>query len=203
MSRNSSAPITYCSAPRWRRCLFALFVAMALALTGCSEEVAPDGPVGAPTTDQQAKVTHQKVRVRKPIPFATERIETSLLPKGETQVEVAGRPGVGVRVIRISTKFGKVIKRDIVNRFVKRDPVNRVLLVGTKVEPEPEPEAEPESSDDGCDPNYAGGCVPIASDVDCAGGSGDGPEYVDGPVRVVGSDIYDLNRDDDNIACDS
>ena len=54
----------------------------------------------------------------------------------------------------------------------------------------------------GCDPNYAGACVPIASDVDCAGGSGNGPEYVSGPVRVVGQDIYKLDRDGDGIACD-
>jgi hypothetical protein len=36
-----------------------------------------------------------------------------------------------------------------------------------------------------CDPNYSP-CVPIASDVDCAGGHGDGPAYVKGPVRVIG-----------------
>ena len=53
-----------------------------------------------------------------------------------------------------------------------------------------------------CDPNYANACVPVASDVDCAGGSGNGPEYVDGPVYVVGSDIYDLDRDGDGIACE-
>ncbi|CDO06895.1 hypothetical protein C1S82_26840 [Mycolicibacterium cosmeticum] len=53
-----------------------------------------------------------------------------------------------------------------------------------------------------CDPNYSG-CVPIASDVDCAGGSGNGPEYVQGPIQVTGRDIYDLDRDGDGIACDS
>jgi resuscitation-promoting factor RpfB len=53
-----------------------------------------------------------------------------------------------------------------------------------------------------CDPNYEGACVPIASDVDCAGGSGNGPEYVRGPVYVVGSDIYDLDRDGDGRGCD-
>jgi hypothetical protein len=53
-----------------------------------------------------------------------------------------------------------------------------------------------------CDPNYSGACVPIASDVDCAGGSGNGPAYVDGPVHVVGSDIYGLDRDGDGVACD-
>jgi len=52
-----------------------------------------------------------------------------------------------------------------------------------------------------CDPNYSG-CVPIASDVDCSGGTGDGPEYVAGPVDVLGSDIYRLDADHDGIACE-
>ncbi len=54
-----------------------------------------------------------------------------------------------------------------------------------------------------CDPNYRGACVPIASDVDCAGGSGNGPAYVQGPVTVVGSGIYDLDRDSDGVGCDA
>ncbi len=54
-----------------------------------------------------------------------------------------------------------------------------------------------------CDPNYAGKCVPIASDVDCAGGSGNGPAYVQGPVRVVGRDVYGLDRDNDGIGCEN
>lgn len=53
-----------------------------------------------------------------------------------------------------------------------------------------------------CDPNYVGACVPVASDVDCASGSGNGPAYVQGPVRVVGADIYDLDRDGDGVACE-
>lgn len=52
-----------------------------------------------------------------------------------------------------------------------------------------------------CDPNYSG-CVPIASDVDCAGGSGNGPAYVEGPVRVIGRDIYGLDADGDGIGCE-
>jgi hypothetical protein len=53
----------------------------------------------------------------------------------------------------------------------------------------------------GCDPNYSG-CVPIASDVDCAGGSGNGPAYT-GYTTVIGSDIYDLDSDGDGSACES
>ena len=52
-----------------------------------------------------------------------------------------------------------------------------------------------------CDPNYSG-CVPIDSDVDCSSGNGDGPSYVAGPVDVIGSDIYDLDRDSDGIGCE-
>jgi len=60
------------------------------------------------------------------------------------------------------------------------------------------PAPQPRSA---CDPNYTG-CVPVDSDVDCAGGSGNGPSYVAGPVRVIGSDIYGLDRDGDGIACE-
>lgn len=62
---------------------------------------------------------------------------------------------------------------------------------------EPAPEPEPE-----CHPSYEGACVPFASDVDCEGGNGNGPAYVRGPLRVVGPDVYDLDRDGDGIACD-
>jgi len=64
------------------------------------------------------------------------------------------------------------------------------------------PAPAPEQAPAGCDPNYAGQCVPIASDVDCAGGSGNGPAYTQGPVRIIGKDIYQLDRDGDGIACD-
>lgn len=53
-----------------------------------------------------------------------------------------------------------------------------------------------------CDPNYSGACVPIASDVDCAGGNGNGPAYVSGPVYIVGVDKYELDRDGDGKACE-
>lgn len=45
-----------------------------------------------------------------------------------------------------------------------------------------------------CDPNYDG-CVPIADDVDC----GD----LAGPVNVIAYDIYELDRDGDDRACEA
>jgi hypothetical protein len=65
--------------------------------------------------------------------------------------------------------------------------------------PTRKPSPKPQST---CDPNYSDGCVPIASDVDCGGGSGNGPAYFYGVARVVGVDIYDLDRDNDGWACE-
>lgn len=53
-----------------------------------------------------------------------------------------------------------------------------------------------------CNPNYSP-CVPNDPvDVDCKGGGGNGPSYVQGPVTVIGTDVYDLDRDGDGIGCE-
>ncbi|HET8862594.1 MAG TPA: hypothetical protein VFM94_05025 [Solirubrobacterales bacterium] len=63
-------------------------------------------------------------------------------------------------------------------------------------------EAEESEESSECDPNYSGACLdPYASDYDCEGGSGDGPEYT-GPVVVVGEDHYGLDSDSDGSACE-
>lgn len=54
-----------------------------------------------------------------------------------------------------------------------------------------------------CHPSYQGACVPVGvEDVDCAGGGGNGPFYVEGPIRVTGPDPYGLDRDGDGVACE-
>ena len=47
-----------------------------------------------------------------------------------------------------------------------------------------------------CNPNYAGTCIPPGiSDADCAGGTGDGPYFVqEKNIRVVGTDVFGLDR---------
>ena len=59
--------------------------------------------------------------------------------------------------------------------------------------------AEAESN---CDPNYSGACLnPASYDYDCAGGSGNGPDYT-GTVTVVGEDHYGLDADGDGVGCE-
>ena len=60
------------------------------------------------------------------------------------------------------------------------------------------------ASTGGCHPSYRGACVPIAEDVDCAGGTGNGPAYVaQKDIQVVGPDEYGLDADNDGIGCEA
>jgi hypothetical protein len=45
-------------------------------------------------------------------------------------------------------------------------------------------------------------CITPGDDVDCEGGSGNGPRYVDGPVYVSGSDPYGLDSNGDGVGCE-
>jgi hypothetical protein len=71
----------------------------------------------------------------------------------------------------------------------------------TTAPPPPPPPPTTAAPASNCTPGYDP-CVPQASDVDCAGGSGNGPEYVSGPVRVTGSDPYGLDADGDGLGCE-
>lgn len=80
----------------------------------------------------------------------------------------------------------------------KPKPKPKPTATPPKPKPVPKPAPKPAST---CDPNYSD-CVPVASDVDCAGGSGNGPAYLQGTAEVIGTDIYDLDRDGDGTACE-
>jgi hypothetical protein len=69
-------------------------------------------------------------------------------------------------------------------------------------EDKPEKDAGVVASGGNCIDGYSP-CLPPASDYDCAGGSGDGPEYANGPIQVSGSDPYELDSDGDGVACES
>jgi len=76
--------------------------------------------------------------------------------------------------------------------------------------PTPEPTAAPTAATilpvappSNCHPSYDGGCLAIGKgDYDCAGGSGNGPNYIAGPIYIVGHDEFELDRDGDGVACE-
>jgi hypothetical protein len=73
------------------------------------------------------------------------------------------------------------------------------MLLG-QCQPACTPGPAPTAQSSSCNPNYSG-CVPNDSDVDCAGGQGNGPSYT-GRVQVIGIDVYDLDRNGDGTACE-
>jgi hypothetical protein len=69
-----------------------------------------------------------------------------------------------------------------------------------KATPHPTPATRPSN----CHPSYIGVCLRMGiGDYDCASGSGNGPNYIAGPFRVVGPDDFDLDRDRDGIGCEN
>ena len=136
------------------------------------------------------------------IPFAAKNADDPGHDVGWTAVTTVGQNGVKTKTYRVTYVDGVETSRELVSDAVTTAPVDQVTSVGTTQPAPPPPPPAPQQPDGGCDPNYSGACVPIASDVDCAGGSGNGPAYVQGPVTVIGTDIYDLDRDGDGTGCD-
>ena len=59
------------------------------------------------------------------------------------------------------------------------------LVIAKALPPPPTTQPPATTPSRNCDPAYPGVCLdPTAEDYDCAGGSGNGPRYVQGPVQV-------------------
>lgn len=167
--------------------------------------VAPSPKASAAPTPVRTVKTEVK---REPIPFDTGSVDDPNLDVGTTALLTQGANGERVITYEVVYEDGVEVSRSVKSDKVGLQPVQEVTAIGTR-QPPPPPAPEPvpapapaPAPEGGCDPNYSGPCVPTADDVDCAGGSGNGPAYVSGPVFVTGSDIYDLDRDGDGIACD-
>lgn len=142
---------------------------------------AVETPSATTTPVVEIRTITEKVKIN----YGTRTVKDPSLRIGSRKVITRGVPGVRTLTYEITLIDGVQTAKKLIRSEVTKAPVTQVVKVGTKE----------------CDPNYSD-CVPIASDVDCAGGGGNGPAYVHGPVRVIGRDIYDLDRDGDGIGCD-
>lgn len=147
------------------------------------------------TPEPTVAIRTTTVAEQQAIPFGATTVEDPTMASGTSAITTVGVPGVLTITYSVSTRDGVEISRETIDEVVTTAPIDQVTTIGTKVE------QRAPASGSGCDPNYSG-CVPIASDVDCAGGSGNGPAYATGPVTVIGVDVYELDRDGDGIACD-
>ncbi|MBG6238459.1 hypothetical protein IWX78_001431 [Mycetocola sp. CAN_C7] len=153
-----------------------------------------------PTPTPTPVVTEEEVRESLAIPFTSRTVDDPNMDVGTSGITTTGVDGKKTIIYVVTYIDGAETERSVLREEVNVQPIAQITSVGTKQPYVAPPPPAPKSN--GCHPSYSGVCVPQASDVDCAGGSGNGPEYVSGPLRVVGPDVYDLDRDGDGIACD-
>ena len=183
---------------------FAFFVLTGITAPQQSAKVEPD------STQQASKIqsnSQDEAEVRpiiktvietQPINYSTKTIQDPSISQGISSVSTKGVLGVKTLTYEVTTLDGKEKVRKLIKEEVTKQPVTEIVNVGTKTKKTAA--AAPKTN---CDPNYSGACVPIASDVDCSSGSGNGPAYVRGPVKVIGTDIYDLDRDGNGTGCEN
>ncbi|HBT20727.1 MAG TPA: hypothetical protein DEA47_05135 [Peptococcaceae bacterium] len=76
-------------------------------------------------------VVTKKVAVKETVPFKTIKKEDRLLRKGKTRVVREGAKGVKELTYRIMVANGKVIKRELLKVKVLKQPVDKIIAVGT------------------------------------------------------------------------
>jgi len=151
----------------------------------------------------QPVITKSTVTETAQIAFSKTTFENASLAKGTTKITTAGVNGVKTSIYELTFTDGKQTDKTLVKEEVTTPPITEVTARGTYVAPVATPPPVTAAPKSDCDPNYSGACVPnvYPSDVDCAGGSGNGPYYVQGPVNVIGSDRYALDGNHDGVAC--
>jgi hypothetical protein len=158
--------------------------------------VLPTVATTLPTTSTAPPTTVATVEVPRLVGMSLDDAKEALADRGlrvKVRYRSTGRHPAGT-VITQSRRGGAGVLPD-----------SRVTLVVAKTPPPPTTAPPPPSTAPSrdCDPSYPGVCLdPEAVDYDCAGGSGNGPEYVEGPIRVRPPDPFDLDREGDGWGCE-
>jgi hypothetical protein len=151
---------------------------------------APPATTAAPTTSPKVEVPRL---VGMKLASARQRLATNGL-KLRVRYRPTARFAAGT-VISQSRRIGAGVA-----------PSSAITLVIAKALPPPpttQPPPPPTTPARNCHPSYESACLdPTASDYDCAGGSGNGPKYVQGPVKVRPPDPFDLDADADGLGCE-
>jgi hypothetical protein len=166
--------------------LAALFIAVALMPDAKqSTEATPEAEAAAET---EARASDSDVAVREERAALRRQREKLRRQRAQLRRERAQARRARARAHRV-----EVARRE-------RERQDELAAQAAAAVPEPEQDAAPAAA--GCHPSYDPCLDPNASDYDCDGGSGDGPEYT-GFVTVKGPDDYGLDSDGDGTGCES
>lgn len=94
---------------------------------GDKDEVKAEGD-----TIELVSVNETEEVTTEPIPFETEYVEDDTLPEGETRVSTEGSEGEKTIVHKVTFRDGAETGRELVSEEVTKEPVNKVILKGTK-----------------------------------------------------------------------
>lgn len=98
------------------------------SLPGETETLPPDGRIIVVRVSESVLVT------QKPIPFTSELIASADVPLDQTQILQPGETGLTMQRIRVRYENGVEISRVTEDETVVRQPKNRVLGYGTRIE---------------------------------------------------------------------
>lgn len=169
---------------------FCLALFLLLFLTGCTEIETVETTtkkipkkVVVPVEKKVEKVEEKEVVEE----VETEVIEKKAVETKESWVEIEDVMETIEEIIEPIEE--KIIQPEIKNTIVSEEATTKKTVI---------PESTPSSN---CHPSYSGCLRADASDYDCAGGSGNGPYYT-GKVKVIGPDVFGLDRDHDGWGCE-
>jgi resuscitation-promoting factor RpfB len=136
--------------------------------------------------------------VAKPFPRVPDTVAEGRRAAGR-ELRLAGFHVLKTRQRTDSASPGTVIEQSPTGGARAKPGATVTITIAKK--PPPPPPPPPTVQEDNCTSGYSP-CLPPASDYDCAGGSGDGPAYAEGPIAVTGSDPYGLDDDSDGVGCE-
>ena len=98
-----------------------------------------DARIATGTAITVERVAVENETVTEEIPFETVEKKTDSLYQGEKKVETEGKAGTREKVVRNTLVDGELITERVVSETVVTEPVDKVVLVGTKSRPSPSP----------------------------------------------------------------
>lgn len=122
------------------------------------EESTPD-PETTPETAHEPQITTKTETAQTPIPFETITQDDPSLAKGTSRVSVAGVEGIRENTYTITFTDGVETNRELTSSRVIKAPVNKVVLNGTYVAPQPQVQQTQPSCQNGTYINSAGNTV--------------------------------------------
>ncbi|HEU4490530.1 MAG TPA: ubiquitin-like domain-containing protein [Jiangellales bacterium] len=105
------------------------------------DRISPDADarIATGTAITVERVAVENETVTEEIPFETVEKKSDSLYQGEKKVETEGRAGTREKVVRSTLVDGELITERVVSDTVVTEPVDEVVLVGTKSRPSPSP----------------------------------------------------------------